>query len=68
MRAQDAVFVIVAVAINPKGRDMAWEFFKSNNQKLLEQYQVKQLKSQLTIQIIKYFFFCKGWFSFGPTY
>lgn len=40
MRAQDSVFVIVAVAVNPKGRDMAWQFFKDNNQKLLEQYQV----------------------------
>lgn len=32
--------MIVAVAVNPKGRDMAWQFFKDNNQKLLEQYQV----------------------------
>lgn len=40
VRAQDSVFVIVAVAINPKGRDMAWEFFKENNKQLLERYQV----------------------------
>lgn len=41
VRAQDSVFIIVAVAVNPKGRDMAWQFFKDNHQKLLEQYQVK---------------------------
>lgn len=40
VRAQDSVFVIVSVAINPKGRDMCWEFFKSNSAKLLEQYEV----------------------------
>lgn len=40
VRAQDSVFVIVAVAVNPKGRDMAWQFFKDKSQKLLEQYQV----------------------------
>lgn len=44
VRAQDSVFVIVAVAVNPKGRDLAWQFFKDNNQKLLEQYQVLKLK------------------------
>lgn len=36
------MFVIVAVAINPKGRDMAWEFFKENNKQLLERYQVSE--------------------------
>lgn len=40
VRAQDSVFVIVAVAMNPKGRDMTWQFFKENSKKLLEQYQV----------------------------
>lgn len=39
VRAQDSVFVIVAVAMNPKGRDMTWQFFKDNSDKLLEQYQ-----------------------------
>ena len=47
MRAQDSVFVIVAVAVNPKGRDMAWQFFKENNQKLLEQYQVRQIMNTI---------------------
>lgn len=40
VRAQDSVFVIVSVAMNPKGRDMCWEFFKSNSAKLLAQYEV----------------------------
>lgn len=39
VRAQDSVFVIVAVAMNAKGRDMTWQFFKDNAGKLLEQYQ-----------------------------
>jgi len=39
VRAQDSVFVIVSVAMNPNGRDMTWEFFKSNSAKLLEQYE-----------------------------
>jgi len=39
VRAQDSVFVIVAVAMNPKGRNMAWEFFQENSEKLLKQYQ-----------------------------
>lgn len=32
VRAQDSIFVIVAVALNPKGRDMTWEFFKENSE------------------------------------
>ena len=40
VRAQDSVFVMASVAINPKGRDMCWEFFKSNSAKLLAQYEV----------------------------
>lgn len=32
--------MIVAVAINPKGRDLCWDFFKENSGKLLEQYEV----------------------------
>lgn len=34
------MFVIVAVAVNPKGRDMAWEFFKENHKDLMERYMV----------------------------
>lgn len=43
VRAQDSVFVIVSVALNPRGRDMTWEFFKSNSARLLEQYEVNEL-------------------------
>ncbi|XP_055910052.1 puromycin-sensitive aminopeptidase [Eupeodes corollae] len=50
VRAQDAVFVVVAVAMNPKGRDMTWEYFKENYPKLLEQYQ----GGFLLVRLIKY--------------
>ncbi|XP_052892551.1 puromycin-sensitive aminopeptidase isoform X2 [Anopheles moucheti] len=39
VRAQDAVFVIVSVALNPKGRDMAWDYFCEHWQVLLNQYE-----------------------------
>ncbi|XP_053674450.1 puromycin-sensitive aminopeptidase [Anopheles nili] len=39
VRAQDAVFVIVSVALNPKGRDMAWEYFCGRWEVLLHQYE-----------------------------
>jgi puromycin-sensitive aminopeptidase len=38
VRAQDAVFVIASVAVNPTGRDTAWTFFKENWKILLNQY------------------------------
>lgn len=38
VRAQDAVFVIASVAVNPTGRDTAWAFFKENWKILLNQY------------------------------
>ncbi|XP_067645923.1 puromycin-sensitive aminopeptidase isoform X2 [Eurosta solidaginis] len=55
VRAQDSVFVIVAVAVNPKGRDLAWEFFKENNQKLLQQYQGCSLLARLIKYLIENF-------------
>ncbi|XP_064546193.1 puromycin-sensitive aminopeptidase isoform X1 [Drosophila montana] len=55
VRAQDSVFVIVAVAVNPKGRDMAWEFFKENNKQLLEQYQGGFLLTRLIKYLIENF-------------
>ncbi|XP_061395551.1 puromycin-sensitive aminopeptidase isoform X1 [Musca vetustissima] len=55
VRAQDSVFVIVAVAVNPKGRDMAWQFFKDNHQKLLEQYQGGFLLARLIKYLIENF-------------
>lgn len=41
MRKQDSVFGIVSVAVNPKGRDMAWQYFQDNAAKLLAQYEVR---------------------------
>lgn len=38
VRAQDSVFVIASVAINPAGRDLSWAFFKENWKILLNQY------------------------------
>jgi puromycin-sensitive aminopeptidase len=42
VRAQDAVFVIVSVAMNPKGRDLCWNYFKENWKPLLDQYEVTE--------------------------
>ncbi|XP_030747125.1 puromycin-sensitive aminopeptidase-like, partial [Sitophilus oryzae] len=36
VRTQDKVFVIIAVSLNAKGRDLAWEFFKTNWTKIKE--------------------------------
>ncbi|KAK0172910.1 hypothetical protein PV328_006175 [Microctonus aethiopoides] len=38
VRAQDTVFAIMSVAFNSKGRDIAWEFLKSNWQILTNRY------------------------------
>lgn len=40
VRSQDSVFGIAAVAMNPDGREMAWNFFKDNSSVLLERYEV----------------------------
>ncbi|XP_065074613.1 puromycin-sensitive aminopeptidase [Ochlerotatus camptorhynchus] len=47
VRAQDSVFVIVSVAINPKGRDMTWNYFKENWKILLDRYEGGFLLSRL---------------------
>ncbi|XP_062708639.1 puromycin-sensitive aminopeptidase isoform X3 [Aedes albopictus] len=47
VRAQDSVFVIVSVAINPKGRDMTWDYFKENWKILLDRYEGGFLLSRL---------------------
>ncbi|XP_049545887.1 puromycin-sensitive aminopeptidase isoform X2 [Anopheles darlingi] len=39
VRAQDSVFVIVSVAMNPRGRDMTWDYFRERWQVLLNQYE-----------------------------
>lgn len=40
VRKQDAVFGIVSVAVNPVGRDLAWQYFQDNSAQLLTQYEV----------------------------
>lgn len=47
VRAQDSVFVIAAVAMNPKGRDMTWNYFKDNWKILLDRYEGGFLLSRL---------------------
>lgn len=59
VRAQDSVFVIVSVAVNPLGRDMCWEFFQSNSARLLKQYEVRSLRPRSSslsmLSMIEYF-------------
>ncbi|MBI2021643.1 M1 family metallopeptidase [Candidatus Daviesbacteria bacterium] len=38
VRAQDAVFIIRGIWMNPKGRDLAWEFVKNNWSNIRENY------------------------------
>lgn len=38
VRSQDAVFVILSVASNPAGRQLAWDFFKTNVNVFIEKY------------------------------
>lgn len=39
VRSQDSVFVIISVANNVLGRNLAWEFFKENWSELMNRYQ-----------------------------
>jgi puromycin-sensitive aminopeptidase len=39
VRSQDAVFVIIAVADNPAGRDLAWAFVQEHWKALVAKYQ-----------------------------
>lgn len=55
VRAQDAVFVIISVAMNPKGRDMTWNFFKENWKILMDQYQGGFLLTRLVKGITENF-------------
>jgi puromycin-sensitive aminopeptidase len=47
VRAQDSIFVIISVSLNPKGRDMVWNYFKENWKQLLDQYEGGFLISRL---------------------
>lgn len=55
VRAQDAVFVIASVAVNPKGRDLTWTFFKENWKILLDQYSGGFLLTRLVKHITENF-------------
>ncbi|XP_034944824.1 puromycin-sensitive aminopeptidase [Chelonus insularis] len=47
VRAQDTVFAIMSVALNIKGRDLAWEFLKNNWHILMNRYDGGFLLSRL---------------------
>lgn len=47
VRSQDTVFVIASVALNSNGRDLAWQFFKDNWDKISERYTGGYLLSRL---------------------
>lgn len=55
VRSQDAVFVLASVAINPKGRDLSWAYFKENSKILLEQYSGGFLLTRLVKHITENF-------------
>lgn len=55
VRAQDAVFVLSSVAINPRGREMSWEFFKGNWKKLFDQYEGGFLLTRLVKHLTENF-------------
>lgn len=55
VRAQDSVFVIASVAINPLGRDLSWTFFKENWKILLNQYQGGFLLTRLVKHLTENF-------------
>lgn len=47
VRNQDSVYVLVAVAVNPVGRDLVWDYFKSNHELFMERYTSSFLKTRL---------------------
>lgn len=55
VRAQDAVFVLSSVAINPRGREMSWEFFKENWKTLFNQYEGGFLLTRLVKHLTENF-------------
>eukprot|EP01095_Lingulamoeba_sp_RSL-Kostka_P011748 TRINITY_DN4557_c0_g1_i2.p1 TRINITY_DN4557_c0_g1~~TRINITY_DN4557_c0_g1_i2.p1 ORF type:complete len:672 (+),score=285.29 TRINITY_DN4557_c0_g1_i2:90-2105(+) len=55
IRSQDAVFVIISVANNPKGSELAWQFLQDNWDKLYNLYQGGFLLSRLISGIISQF-------------
>lgn len=55
VRAQDAVFVIASVAVNPLGRELSWTFFKENWKILVNQYQGGFLLARLVKHLTENF-------------
>ncbi|CRL03424.1 CLUMA_CG016271, isoform A [Clunio marinus] len=55
VRAQDAVFVIASVAINPIGRDLSWKFLAENQKVLVDQYQGGFLLTRLVKHLTENF-------------
>lgn len=55
VRAQDSVFIIASVAINPLGRDLSWTYFKENWKILLNQYQGGFLLTRLVKHLTENF-------------
>lgn len=55
VRAQDAVFVFASVAINPRGREMSWSFFKENWKTLFDQYEGGFLLTRLVKHLTENF-------------
>ncbi|XP_024935803.1 puromycin-sensitive aminopeptidase isoform X2 [Cephus cinctus] len=47
VRAQDTVFSIMSVAMNYRGRQLAWRFFKDNWKKLMDRYEGAFLLTRL---------------------
>jgi puromycin-sensitive aminopeptidase len=47
VRSQDTVFVIISVAMNPSGREIAWQFFREKYQELITRYNGGFLISRL---------------------
>ena len=55
VRAQDTPFVIAAVANNPKGRDLAWDFVKSNHKLFHDRYKSGMLMTRLCQRTTQHF-------------
>lgn len=55
VRAQDSVFVIASVAINPLGRDLTWTFFKENWKILFNRYEGGFLLTRLVKHLTENF-------------
>ena len=55
VRSQDTPFVIAAVANNPKGRDLAWDFVKGNHKLFHDRYKSGMLMTRLCQRTTQHF-------------